>query len=265
MRSLGRLAIALFGIVLVGCQTVAPRATPLDPSDPRPRALVDAWTEHARKREGLRATARLAVDADAAGINLRAKQILVVERPGRLRVEILGWLDQTAAVLVTDGDHYEFFRANDRYYEKGAVHDALLFEVAHLALTPEEAVEILLGAPTLDRTLVPTRSGILPDGGIVTELVDEAGTVRERVAFDALGRLTELEVRRADGAREWRAAYRDYREVEGGVVAHSIELEVVAGGSSALITLQNPELDPPVPASLFRLRAPPSALLPQPH
>ena len=71
------------------CATQIPRF-PLSPDDPRPRALVVGWDEAARQRRGLRARATLAVDATDA--SFRASQVLVLERPLRLRVEVVGFL-----------------------------------------------------------------------------------------------------------------------------------------------------------------------------
>jgi len=99
-----RLSI-LFAALLAAtaCRTPAPIAVPLPPDDPRPAALLDAWARAAGERHGLRARARLAVDGADGALHLRGKQILVLERPAYLRVEILGLLNQTVAVLVTDG------------------------------------------------------------------------------------------------------------------------------------------------------------------
>jgi hypothetical protein len=93
-----------------GCRTVAPRL-PLAADDPRPAALIRGWQELTAERRALRGSARLAVDGEA--VHVRARQILVVERPSRLRVEIQGLLSQTLAVLVTDGPRYQLFRAQD--------------------------------------------------------------------------------------------------------------------------------------------------------
>ena len=212
------------------------------------------WEEVARERQGLRARATLAVDADDA--RFRVRQVLVLERPSRLRVEVLGFLDQTVAVLVIDGPRYEFFNAEDRAYESGEVHDGLLWQYARIDLTPGEAIDLLLGAPLLDRTLHPIRAMANETGAVWADLVDDRGVVRERVGFDPDGRLTEFEVRDAVGALEWRARFEDYAEVEGSDVAHTIVLEGSAGGSRAEIALRDVELAPDFPSEIFQLRAP---------
>ncbi len=228
-------------------------SSPLAPDDPRPRALVARWDEVARQRQGLRARATFAVDAE--DVSFRANQVLVLERPSRLRVEVLGFLGQSVAVLVIDGRRYEFFNAEDRAYESGEVHDGLLWQLARIDLTTDEAIDLLLGAPILDPTLRPTRARASEAGSVWADLVDERGVVRERVGFDPDGRLTELEVRNPDGELEWRARFRDYADIEGEAVAHTIVLDVSAGKSRTEIALRDVELAPDVPSGIFQLRA----------
>ena len=78
-------------------------------------------------RRGLSGRARLAVDGHDGALRLRGSQRVALERPARLRVEVLGLFDQTLAVLVTDGERYQFFRANDRTWESGPVGPDLLW------------------------------------------------------------------------------------------------------------------------------------------
>lgn len=242
--------------LLLGCRTAIPPAIPLPADDPRPRAMLAAWEAHAAARRGLRGVAKLAVDGGTDGVRLRGKQVLVVERPARLRVEILGFLNQTAAVLVTDGDTFEFFDAEERRFERGEVHPGLLWEVAHLALTPEEAVGLLLGAPLPEEELVVASARTAGEGGLRVALADATGAVRREVAFDAEGRLREVAALRGDGVVEWRAGFDDYELLDGMPFAHEISLDVLAGHTLATLSLRDVELNPELPDGLFRLRAP---------
>jgi len=244
------LLVALL-LVAVGCQTAALRR-PLAADDPRPAALLRAWQEGTAERRALRGSARLAVDGEA--LHVRAKQILVVERPARLRVEVQGLLSQTLAVLVTDGPRYELFRAEDRSFETGQVHPELLWQVASLALTPEEAIDLVLGAPRVDVSLAPLRAFEAADGGIGVELRDAVGDVRERRSFDALGRLRRVERLAEDGEVVWSARFDAYEPVSGVPFAHAIRLEATQPAMRAELVLSGVELNPALPADIFRLR-----------
>jgi hypothetical protein len=252
---------ALLVVALVSmsaCRTVVP-AVPLLPDDPRPAAFLAQWDAAAKARRALRGRAHLAVDGENGRVRIRGKQIVVLERPARLRIEVLGFLNQTAAVIATDGERFEVFRSGDRSYEAGAVHPGLLWREAHLALTPEEAVEVLLGVPAPGSGLVPARAVDAREELIRMDLVDAEQRVRRRVAFDSTGRLREFEVLGDDGVVLWRARFDDYAPVDGVPFAHEIVLDVTAGVAHVEITLRDVELNPELPPDIFRLRAAPGA------
>jgi hypothetical protein len=213
----------------------------------------------AESRQALRGRARLAVDDAEGRVHLRGRQLLVVERPARLRVEVQGLLDQTVAVLVTDGDRYELFRADDRSYQSGLLPPGLLREQAMLDLTPQEAIDVLLGAPAPDPSLAPRAALRDRDGGVVLELAGPDGQLRRRARFDVKERLHQLEVFGPDGALAWRASFDDFRPIGGVDFAHVVVLETGAPETRAEIALRDVELNPKLPPGVFRLRGAVSA------
>jgi hypothetical protein len=247
---------ALFVVALASvfaCRTVAP-VVPLPADDPRPSALLERWQAEAASRRSLRGRAHLSVDADAG--RLRGKQIVVVARPARLRVEVLGLMNQTAAVIATDGERFEVFRVGDRSYESGVVYDDLLWREAGLALAPAEAVALLLGIPEPGDGLVPANA-VQKDGDwIELDLVGRDGHARQRAAFDAAWRLRSFAVLGEDGLVRWRADFDDYAAVGAAQLPHAIVLDVTEGGTHAEIELRDLELNPSLSADIFRLRAP---------
>ncbi len=248
---------ALFALLLGlgACQSVGPGALPLDASDPRWRGAVLAWNERAREREALRGSASLAVDSEAANLHLRSRQRFAVERPDRLRVEVLGFLDQTLALLCIDRGRYELFRAEDRSVERGALHDRLLFEQAMLDLRAGDAIELLLGSPLLDPTLAIAKAWQLPEGALRLRLVDDRGLRREEADFDAAGDLQALGIFDERGELEWRVRFGELRPVGALRLPHRIELESTSPPSRAEIRLSDLELDPDLAQDLFRLPA----------
>jgi len=252
----GPLVAAASLLVAAGCRTPLPVFEALPPGDPRPARLLQEWAQAAEARRGLRGRASIAVDSSDGSVRLRAKQILVLERPARMRVEILGLLNQTLAVLVTDGDRFELFDTQQRSYQSGEVTPALLWEQAHLALTPEEATDLLLGAPALDPELSPARAFEDAEGRVRLELVDLSGRLRQEASFDREGRLAGLDVFDEAGKRRWRAGFGDYAELDGVAFPHVLTIEVSAGRTRAEISLRDIELNPALPPDIFRLRAP---------
>jgi hypothetical protein len=245
--------LALAALGLSACATPRP-AIPLDSGDPRPAAFLSQWNENARARNALRGRAHLAVDGD---VRLRGNQIVVLERPARMRIEVLGLLNQTAAVIATDGERFEILRTADRSYDTGEVRPDLLWREAHLALTPHEAVELMLGGPTLDVEFAPARAmGNVGDDGewVRMDLVDADRRVRRRIAFGAASELREFEVLDDRCDVVWRAQFGDYAPVGEVPFAHSIVLDVSVGAAHVEIELRDVELNPELAPGIFRIR-----------
>ncbi|HXV36540.1 MAG TPA: DUF4292 domain-containing protein [Myxococcota bacterium] len=244
-------AVALLG-GLTAC--VSPAAfRPLPPGDPAAQRLLEAWLEHGRERHALRGLARLAVDQPGAAIPQRSKQLLVLARPSSLRVEVLGFLNQPLAVIATDGERFEVYRAEDRRIESGAVDEQLLRDQAGIDLRPADAVAVLLGVPLAEPAPAPARALRDRDGRIRIDLAAADGGGAQRATFDAAGRLDALERLDAAGAAIWVARFDDYRDVGGSPFAHSIALEVRAGPTRAEISFREVELNPELSPELFRL------------
>lgn len=244
------LVALLFGAACAGPR--APRATPLPADDRRPLALLDALARAGETRRTLRAVARLAVDGPAgAG---RARQILLLERPARLRVEILGLLDQRVAVLATDGAEYRLYRAEDGSLTGGPVHDALLWEVAGLAVTPAQAVRILLGAPVPPEEARLAGGTLLADGRVRLELRAPGQSGAVRLEFDTGGRLASWARLDADGEPLQEARFADYRLVGEEAFPFAIALVDHGTGAEAEVHYTSVELNPALDPALFELR-----------
>jgi len=248
-----RRAFALFAVLLFvsGCQSL-PTATPLPPDDTRPAALLRGLAARVAERHSLRGVAKVALEGPGGAS--RSRQILVVERPARLRVEVQGFLNQLVAVLVSDGERFELFRAQDRSVEQGDVHPGILYQVAGIPLRPEAVVDVLLGAPDLGGRPLPGPAALLSDGGVEIDLVEEHGVGLRRLHFDSDAQLRKLEVRTEEGELAWSVGFEDYRVVGGVSFAHDIVLEFPLAEARAEVTFQQVELNPTLSPEVFALR-----------
>jgi hypothetical protein len=254
-RALPR-SIAASGLALaLACATSrVPAPSPLRASDPRPAALLESITRDAATRRSLRGVARLAVDAPAG--SGRATQIIVLERPAYLRVEVLGLLDQTLALLVTDGARYRLVRSQDRSVAGGPVYDAMLRDVAGLSVTPEQAVGVLLGAPfAADARL--ERAALLPENAMRLELRRDGAPLREQLDCDAAGNLQRWALLGADGDMMLEALYGDRRPLGSVAFAYEVELRDPRADASVRVVWSRVELNPVLPPELFAV--PPEA------
>jgi hypothetical protein len=235
------------------CATPISSFRPLPPDDPQPAQLLANWAERASQRQRMRARARLAVDREDGSVQLRGKQRVVLERPSHMRVEVLGFLDQPLAVIATDGEGFEVYRAEDQSYQTGAVDEDLLWNEAGIDLTPDEAVAVLLGVPISEPLPAPENAVRDAQGRIRIDLPDDRGNIAERVIFDSEGNLHAFELLGDSGAVVWSAQFDAYRDVGGSPFAHSIEVDVRSGRTHAKILFSRVELNPDLPPGMFRL------------
>jgi hypothetical protein len=192
---------------------------------------------------------------------------MAVTRPARLRVEILGLFDQVAALLVTDGPRYQLYDARSAELEEGVVSADLLWRVARVDLEPEEAVELLLGAPLPLPGLSLAEARIQSDGRIALTQRDDRDVLRQRLEFDAAGRLRRVERFDAGGGLLWRGSFDDYRELpapDGSLqsFAFGVSLRFPRVEAEAELRFVRVTLESELPGDLFVLRLPARSSLP---
>jgi hypothetical protein len=247
-------ALLLAPLLLLGCRSPVLLESILPADDPRPASLLNSLHARSESVTGVRAAMRLALDAP--DLRFRRPQRMALKRPARLRVEILGLFGQIAAVLVTDGADYQLFDSESGELEAGSVTPDLLWRVARVDLTPEEAVSLLIGAPQPLPELSRSSSYLREDGGVAVEFIDADELVRERFEFGALGMLQAMTRWDAAGERIWQASFDDYREVEGTPFAHQVDLKFPRVEAKASLSFKSVSFDPELPDDLFVLSIP---------
>lgn len=252
-----RAALLVAALWLSGCVGPAPppdTGVPLAADDVRPARLVSSLAERVRARQSLRGVVRVAVDAE--DVSLRTTQRIAALRPSRLRVEVMGLFGQVAAVLTTDGHTYQFAEAGAGTIERGIVTPDLLWQIARVDLAPEEAVGLLLGAPSTAADRVTAAARQMEDGEIRVRLDDARGRARERLAFDPAGRLVGVEAWDERGSAAYEARFADFRDVDGSAFADRVDLRFPRTGATATVEFRGVELNPDLDPRLFVIGRP---------
>ncbi len=205
------------------------------------RGLVERAVRDADERRTLRAVGKLRVTGPRGSGSI--KQVILVERPARLRLESLNVLGQAATVLVTDGERYAFF--DGKTIDDGEVSAEILHDRLGLAFAPAEAAAALLASPK--PVSWPARS--IRARGSEREVLFADQSLR----FGVDGELSEIESLDASGAVEWTAHYATWREVPGGRYPFTVVLSFPETRLRAELELSAVELNPPIEASLFRV------------
>lgn len=230
--------------------------------DPRPGRLMDELEELTQDRKALRGRARLSIDAP--DLSFSRPQRMAAERPGRLRVEVLSLFDQVAALVVTRDSAYQFYDVRSDRLEEGRTDPEILWRVARIDLTPEEAVSLLLGVPLIQPGLVLAGSRGYEDGSVAVSRRDDQGVERERYLFDREGRLIEMRRLSKKGEVVFTARYSDYRplptgEGQDGSFPFDLEMEFPRVDATARLDFKQVELPASLPSSLFELSLPRSS------
>ncbi len=239
-------------LVFASCQTKGPAESPLSPADSRVSSGLQRLSRSAATRHALRAQARLSLDAP--DLRFRRPQRLVVARPDSLRVEVLGLFGQVAAVLVTEAGRYQFFDPEQGAVEEGDVVEELLWRLARVDLTPEEAAGVLLGAPQPLAGLAPVAASAFADGGVAVMLAAHGSDIaQQRFEFDAQGRIRSAKRFTPDGHAIWAARFEDYRDVGDQAFAFRVALSFPRVQAKAEVEFDKLELNPDLASDVFVL------------
>lgn len=247
MRLAARAASALAALSVAACATPGgPAFRPVAGEDELLRARVEAAASQGDSRLRLRAVGKLRVESPDGSASVQ--EVVLAERPARLRLESLNVLGQAATLLVTDGERFAFY--DGKRLEDGAAEPEILRSRLGLAFAPTEAVRALLVAPL---AVEWSPRAILGRGD-----EREVQLPLESLRFAPSGELAAIAALDEHGEVRWRAEYAEWRDVPGGRYPFSLVLSFPETELRAEFELTQVELNPALDPSLFRVarRAP---------
>ena len=229
-------------LLVVGCRTgPAPvpgmqmTGTRLSVDDARAERVLRSYLELVEARSALRGSARVLLEGP--DFKLNRPQRILVERPARIRFEVIGLFDQLAAMLATNGQQFGFYEVSSGRVAKGRVTPSLLWDLAKIDLDVYEVVGLLLAAPMPSPGIARAAVWLEPDGGIALVFAwpedepgpkcredprralfesdcfvsfDSLGEGGEMFLFDVDGRLAEVRNLDPGGVLRFRATFEEY-------------------------------------------------------
>lgn len=248
-----RAAIAglLAAMAFAGCATrpashvAGPALGPL----PSAAAIFDALAARRAAVRSLRAWARLSYVSPEE--SRRAKQLLVAERPDRLRMELLSPLGAMFVLAAADGALAAYARSESTVY-RGAASAENLQRYIQVDLPIDTAVDLLLGSPPLDAEL----GGIVSADGSTVKLWQEDGEEISVAWFTPGLEPVRCERQDADGRVILRAAFDDYATIDGARIPTKLGIELPQTQRRIDIELSDTEINPPLPETVFALQTP---------
>jgi len=247
------IAVLVTAVALAGC-AVRPTPPPIAGPTTLPSAAALSAALEARRAalRGLRAWARLSYESPEQ--SRKAKQLLVVERPDRLRLEVFSPFG-AVFVLTTAGGRLAAWDRGEAVVYRGTASAENLDRYAQVNLPVPTAVDLLLATPPLDGS-----GGVVSADGAAVKLWQQTddGVTAAWFAADSLEPL-RVEHQAADGHVLLRTSYDAWTAVDAVRVPALLTIELPETQRRIGIALTDIEVNPPLPAPVFALATPTGA------
>lgn len=248
-----RWAVAALAVMAVaGCAPRRIEQLPPPTSLELPAAADLLGSLRARRESirGLRAVARMSYTVD--GDSRRARQILVAERPDRLRLEVLSPFG-TVFVLATDKGQLAAYVPEEGVVYRGRASADNLARYIPIDLPVSTAVDLILGTPPMDGRREPVVSR---EDGLLKLWQDAERRVYVIWFTDRLDP-ARYEQRDEEGRVLLRASFADFSDVASVRLPMQIGVELPPSQQRIDIALREPEVNPVVADATFALQTPP--------
>lgn len=258
----------LAGLALVAAVAVACGGVQAPPPAAEHPATADALLEamDARMEAVQRLRIRAVVEYYGEGGRARVRQVIVAERPDRLRAETLSPFDAPLSVLVANERELILYDVGAERFFAGPPTAANVARVVPIRLAPPELVRVLLGgAPVAPGTagageVVPTWDGRRGGWSFTLPLAD--GTRLALVVAHGEATLRHAALFSSEGEAVWELRVGDVREVASSDGAARLgvpeRLRFLMPGSAVdlSLALERVELNPALPEFVFELDPP---------
>jgi len=172
---------------VAGCATLPVHQPGVAVAEDVGRALLHDWLATSRRHDTLQGVAKVRVQTAERSVS--GTQVLLVERPDRLRAEMLSPFGTPLLVVAADGRDLGVWLPGENLYYSGSATPENLSRFTRLPLHAADLVDILLARPPVMAHRQLTAFS-LPAGGWRVEL--SAGTRTQQLLFDGERQLREV-------------------------------------------------------------------------
>jgi len=241
-RSVAALALALG----TGCVRAPPADLSRDPA-----GLLEQVREGQARVRSVRGSARLDVTSEAQSGTLDA--YLEAEKPARVRIELLDFFGNPAALLVANEGRFGLYDARAGVYYRGEATAANLARLLPFPLPVEDVAVLLCGSAPLPEGSAASAE---PDGSAMRlEVLSPRGREILRIGAGATVRSATLEPTPGSGSAGWRVSFDVFRTRGGALVPSEADLR--AGRARVAVRWKSDlEVNPASEGAPFQLDAP---------
>lgn len=208
-------------------------ARPADgPTEPAP--VLARLAERTRALQSL--SGMLSLEVWRGDERVRLRQLLLFQRPDRLRVDTLSPFDQPLAMMASDGQVVTIYSLENKRFEQGPATQAHLARLLRLPLTGEELTSVLAGGVPIPPGAATTLDWD-DEAGAWVLAVGQAGTERgpprgrhQRILLEPQA-FRVIEIRTfQDDRLVFQARFGDYDGAEATSIPRRMRFEVPAEG-----------------------------------
>ena len=196
----------------------------------------------------------LALEIWRNGDRVRLRQLVIVQRPDRIRLDTLSPFDQPLQMMASDGETLAVYSLEEKRFFRGPATPRNLARLLPIELEGPELIAFFQGRTPL---IVHTESSIAWDDDRGAWQVDLTGAGRrQQLHFEpAHLRVTESQVWRT-GALEYKARFCDYSGHDDTAVPRRIRIEVPSKDLSIDIEVREFTVGEPVDPEAFGIDPP---------
>ena len=249
-------ALAAFALLLAGCpQKRVERPYP----PPTAAALLAHLKARASRIASVQAEAKVDYLADK-GDRVKVGMTMLAEDPDHLRIEANSPFGGAVASLATDGKQFQLLDARNNRFLTGEASPCNIARLIRVELRPADVATVLEGAaPILDGDDVKAEAGWDGrDGGreVLTLRSPRFVETIELSAKDQRWDVLRAELKKADGAIEWRLTNTDFVEVGPEQMPARTTIEQPVRGVDVRIRYKERVINLTPPATAFRIEPP---------
>jgi outer membrane lipoprotein-sorting protein len=221
--------------------------------------LIAALAERDKRLDSMQTP--LVMEYTAGDQHVKAKEDIVVKRPGNLRVDAMSPFG-VALVLAAQGSDLSIFEPGRSRFMRGHATADTLYRYARIPMAPADAVALLMGLAPPQFALDRVADSVSRDGAMTVASYGNAASGTRELGFSA-GNLVMVRETAGNGGGgvDYEVRYSDYRDIGGVMFPYVVDATFPAAGSHVTFRYLRPIVNGEIPASTFVLTPAPGATL----
>lgn len=244
---------------VIGCaKKLPPPLAPLStPAELSTEELYQLIQQRADNFQNFRGIARIRLINESK--KYRFKEVVILEKPDLFRLETLGFLNQPALFIVSDGELLALYSKRDNTYYSGVASQANLFKLTGLNMLAEDVVRVLAGNAPILEEVSSMQSRYLPDlKAYQLELISVSSQLKQVIGIDATTKtLSQAEsFQLPDKSLLIQILWGEYRDVDGLAIPSKIIIDKPLDKTRIELSYQSFEVNQNLDGDLFLLKPP---------